>query len=49
MNQCHKCKYNRKHDSHCLKCQMPEEYQYKYQKYILDTYDPVQPDNSGSD
>ena len=47
--ECHKCKYNGKHDNHCLKCQFPEEYQYKYQKYILDTYNPAQPDTSGSE
>lgn len=49
MNLCHKCPYNGKNDTHCISCCGDETYDYKYQKYILDTYDPVQPDNSGSD
>lgn len=49
MKECHKCPYNGKNDNHCLSCCGDETYDYKYQHYILDTYDPVQPDTSGSE
>lgn len=49
MKECHKCKHNGQGSSACLKCYGGEDYSYPYTAYILDTYDPVQPDTKGSD
>ena len=46
---CHKCPYNGKKDNHCLSCTLDETYSYKYQNYLIEGYEPIQPDNSGSE
>lgn len=47
--QCHTCPYDGQRSSKCLSCPTAEKYQYTHSKYILDTYDPEQPDTSGSE
>lgn len=49
ISPCHKCPYNGKKSSHCHKCPTAEQYSYKYNLYLLDDYDPKQPDTTGSE
>lgn len=46
---CHKCKYNGQKDNHCLNCNGQEQYNYQYQKYIIEGYDAPDNDKAGSD
>lgn len=41
--ECHKCK-----NKDCLNCKADEQYSFRYQHYILEGYNPQQPDTSGS-
>lgn len=41
--ECHKCKYNGMKSNACLSCTMIEQFSYRHQKYIFDTYDAPQP------
>lgn len=49
MNECHKCQFNGKKSTECLKCFGGETYEYKYQKYIFSEYVPPAGDTSGSE
>lgn len=50
MKGCHKCQYNGKGDPICLSCDMQQEtYSFRYEQYLLDTYNPAQQDTSGSE
>lgn len=46
--QCHTCPYDGKKSAKCHNCPTAEQYSYKHNLYILDEYDPIQPDTSGS-
>lgn len=46
---CHNCPYNGKHNNACLSCNViQEEYSYRYQHYILPTYDAPMPEQQES-
>jgi len=47
--ECHKCQHNGKKSPECLKCFGGESYEYPYQKYILDEYDPPAIPTEGSE
>lgn len=53
MNQtnkvCTQCEHNGKCSSACLNCQQSEQYSYKYQQYLIDGYDPEQPNTDCSE
>lgn len=44
MKECHTCVYNGKCSDECLKCISEEQYSYKFNHYILDTYDAPEPE-----
>lgn len=41
--QCHKCPFNGQHHDECLKCEYQEQYDFRYNHYILDGYDVPDP------
>ena len=47
--QCTKCQYNGKCNEACLSCTSKEQYNYKFNKYIIDGYDPKQESTEGSE
>lgn len=49
MRKCTQCEHNGKCSNACLSCEDKENYKYKYTNYIIDGYDPKQPDTSGSE
>ena len=49
MTYCNRCPFNGTGSEHCIHCRQEEQYSYKFNKYILPTYNPPQPDTSGSE
>ena len=49
MTECHKCRFNGTKSDACLSCDGTETYSYRYSHYILDTYDPPQPETNGTE
>ncbi len=47
--ECHKCRFNGKKSTECLKCFGGETYEYKYQKYIFSEYVPPAISTEGSE
>ena len=39
---CHQCKHNGMESEACLSCAIDDEYSFKYQKYLFETYDAPQ-------
>jgi len=48
MNECHRCMHNGKKSTECLKCFGGETYDYPFNRYIVESYDPPTNDTSGS-